>query len=490
MEFISGASREQVILLPDTVEDYVDEDNAVRVIEAYVNSLDMDELAFEKPKPNETGRPMYNPKDMLKLYIYGYMNRVRSSRRLEGEAKRNLEVIWLIRKLRPDHKTIARFRQANAKALKNVFRDFVKICMSMELYGKELCAIDGSKFRAVNSKKSNYTKRKLEERQERIEEKIKGYLEEMEAQDVREDGAAGGKTREEMAEIIEELTKRKQRYKGYAEELEQTGETQKSLTDPESRLMMANGKTDVCYNIQTVTDAKHKMIVAYEVTNNASDDNQITPMTEQAKEILEVESITVVTDVGYDSVQDIVKAMSDGAQVHVAGTDYDICVLGEDEGEEIREHKNGRPVYYGERNIALCPMGHVLYPGYYKEKMGQGVFYNSKACKGCTNRCTKQARRRDYCVRMAASEFTKTYDDKGIKVKQVRIKADKEIVKQRKSIVEHPFGTIKRGMDAGYCLLKGKRKVRGEMSLTFLAYNLKRAINIKGVTKLIQAIKA
>jgi len=489
MNFISGEERNQITLMPDSVEDYVDDNNSVRVIDAYINSLNLAALGFAKPQPNDTGRPMYDPKDILKLYVYGYMNKVRSSRRLETETKRNLEVIWLLRKLSPDHKTISRFRHDNTIALKNVFRDFAKLCLKLNLYGKELIAIDGSKFKAVNSKDRNFGAKKLEERIARIDAKIEEYLRELEDSDWKENAAAGEKSAEEIALIITELAERKATYESYADELAQTGESQKSLTDPDSRLMMANGKMDVCYNVQTAVDAKNKLIVDFDIINNASDNNQITPMAERAKELLEVDVLTAAVDAGYDCVQDIVAGMNQGVDVHVSGTNFDICVpTDEAQSQEPIMHKDGRCVYFTERNITLCPMGEILHPRFYNKAKGQGVYYNPQACKLCAYKCTKEARGRRYQVPMDEADFSTAYDDMNLHIKQVRIAPNKEISSQRKSIVEHPFGTIKRNMDAGYCLTKGLKNVSGEFSLAFLAYNLKRAINILGSKKLIECV--
>jgi hypothetical protein len=310
----------------------------------------------------------------------------------------------------------------------------------------------------------------------------------MEQNDGREADVAGEKSAGEIARIVAEMTKKKERYEGYAKELEQTGEKQISLTDPESRLMLSNGKMEVCYNVQTVVDAKNKLITGFEVTNRGNDKNFITPMAAGAKEILGAGNITVVADAGYESVQDILGAKSQGVDVHVAGTDFDICVPADGGGEAgITGHHKGRCSYVPDRNIALCPMGHVLYPvSHKKRKEGLGVYYNYQACAQCTCKCTKDARGRfKYQVPMAASDFSKKYNDQNLTVKQIRVKPDPAIVKQRKSIAEHPFGTVKRAMDAGYCLTKGLRNVAGEFSLTFLAYNLKRAINILGVRKLL-----
>jgi len=407
---------------------------------------------------------------------------------LEDETKRNLEVIWLFKRLSPDHKTIARFRHTNGKALKNVFRNFVKLCVRLGLYGKELIAIDGSKFKAVNSPKRSFTEKQIKKKIDSLNEKIDEYLKELDRNDEEEDAGSGEKTVEEINEIINGLKNKKLRYQGYADELKQTGEKQKSLTDPESRLMAGCGKADACYNIQTAVDAKNKLIVDFEVTNQGNDYNFITPMAESAKEIFETDSIIVAADAGYASIQDITAAMNRGVEVHVAGTDFDICLPAE-AGEEtvITGHNNGRCVYIPERNIALCPMGNVLYPSSY-DKANGALFCNYEACKQCAHRCTKKTRGFYHHVRMPLENFSKEFNDKDLAVKQVRIKPDKEIIKQRKSIVEHPFGTVKQNMNTRNCLTKGIKNVAGEFSLTFLAYNIKRVINIIGCGKLIESM--
>jgi len=487
MEFINGESRNQITLLPDSIDDYIDGNSPVRVIDTYINSVDLTALGFSHSQPNDTGRPMYDAKDLSKLYLYGYMNRIRSSRRLEVETKRNLEAMWLLRKLSPDHKTIARFRHDNATALKNLFRDFVKLCLRLGLYGKELVAIDGSKFKAVNSKDRNFNEKKLQERIARMDTKIEEYLQLLEDSDLQEETVPGEKSAEEIARIIAALTDRKERYQAYAQELKEKDELQKSLTDPDSRLMMANGKLDVCYNVQSAVDSKNKMIVDFAVTNYGVDKNQLMPMAASAGEALETEALEAVADVGYDSVQDIVECMKHGVKTHVAGTDFDICLPSDSSMGKIESHTNGRCVYFADRNIVLCPMGKILYPKFYKRSTGMGVFYNYAACAACPCKCTNERYKR-HQVPMKASDFKKEYDDHSLTVQQVRIAPDKEIIKQRKSIVEHPFGTIKRNMDTGYCLMKGLANVNGEFSLTFLAYNFKRAISILGVNKLIEAI--
>ena len=488
MDFINGEDREQLIMFPDSIEDYVEENSTVRVIDAYINSLDLEALEFKRHQPEKTGRPPYAPKDMLKLYVYGHIYRIRSSRRLETESKRNLEVLWLLRKLSPDHKTIANFRKDNSAALKNVFRDFVKLCMRMGLYGKELVAVDGSKFKAVNAKDRNFTKDKLEERIKRIEVKIDEYMKELDEVDAQEDKVEKEKSAHEIQQIVKELSERKTLYREYREELEQNKETQKSLTDSDSRLMLSNGKLDVCYNVQTAVDSKNKLIVDFEVTNNANDMNQITPMMQNVQEILETEAIAVTADAGYASASDIASAVQLGVEAHIAGTDYDMCIPAKDgeDKSEITSHNNGRCVYVKGRNIVICPMGKVLHPKHYNKEKGEAVFYNSQACRTCTCRCTKEKRGFRFRFVMEEDDFSQGYDDRDLSVKQIHIKPKNEIYEQRKSLSEHPFGTIKRFMDSGYCLMKGKQKVRGEFSLIFLAYNLKRVINILGGKKLIE----
>jgi len=489
MKFICGEDRNQMLLMPERVEDYVADDNPVRVIDTFINGLNLIPLGFSNAELKDTGRPPYNPREILKLYVYGYINRIRSSRRLEKETTRNLEVLWLLCKLSPDHKTISDFRRDNSKALKNVFRCFVKLCVELGLYGKELAAIDGSKFKAVNSKECNFNEKKLSDRLARIEAKIQEYLKELEANDHAEDKAGGEKSAQEITAILNDLMARKEQYQGYVQELAQSGQTQKSLTDPDSRLMKGNGKMDVCYNVQSAVDSKNKMIVEFEVTNQGNDLNQAQPMAAKVQEMLETKELAVTADGGYDSVQDIVACMDSGVSIHVAGTDFDICVpAGEEEkvGGTVTTHKNGRCVYFSERNIVLCPMGQVLHPGFYSKSRKSGVYSNHEACQRCTCKCTKESRGKRHDVSMTEDRFIKEYDEKNLKVKQVRIKADKSIIRQRKSIVEHPFGTIKRGMDAGYCLTKGIHSVAGEFSLAFLAYNIKRAINILGCAKLIE----
>jgi len=477
-------------MLPDYLDDYIDEDNPIRVVDAFVDSLDLISLGFLRSEPSDTGRPGYNPSDLLKLMIYGYMNRVRSSRRLEAETRRNLEVLWLIREMKPDYRTIARFRQENPEALKKVFREFSRLCLKLNLYGRELAAIDGSKFRAVNSKDRNFNEAKLNDRIKRLDARIAEYMSQLEEADAHEE-RGDRKTAEEIREIITELEARKASYTSYQEELRETGETQKSLTDPDARRMFDNGSTEVCYNAQIAVDSKHHLIATYDVTNGGNDVGMLSSMASIAAEVLENPELTVVADKGYDSGTGIAECLMEGINPQVAGEDKDLCIpVTPSEGEvlpEITEHTNGRCVYLRERNVVICPLGRILYPKHYKKSKGSAVFNNPKACATCPQRCTKEKYMR-FDVRMLKAKFRKTYDDTELHIRQVRYSVDNEIIKQRKTIVEHPFGTIKRSMDASYLLTVGLESVKAELALTFLAYNIKRAINVLGIGRLMDAL--
>jgi len=488
MEYISRENRDQINLLPECIEDYVEENNPVRIIDAYVNGLNLSELDFTRSQPNETGRPMYSPYDLLKLYLYGYMNRVRSSRGLEAEASRNLEVIWLIGKLRPDHKTIARFRHDNPDALKKVFRDFVKLCVRLGLYGRELVAIDGSKFKAVNSRDRWFTEKKLQERLARLEGKIEEYNRQMDEMDDQENRVASAYSKEEIKAAIAGLNRAKTKYEGYTKRLEESGEASITVTDPDSRMIMSGGRIEPSYNIQTAVDSKNKLLVDFEVTNDVMDKNKLHLMASRSSELLESDNLIAVADTGYDSATDIARCVMDGIDAHVAGVDITVCVPCDDPGQEIVSHVNGRCVYLAERNVAVCPMGQVMYPIRYKSRERKAAFHNFKACGKCGCRCSSK-KYREFVIAMPAEQFRTTYDDSNLFVRQVRVTPNEKLVKLRKMIVEHPFGAVKQAMDSRHCLTKGLRNVSGEFSLAFLAYNLKRVINIMGTEKLMAALQ-
>ena len=317
MTHIAGFERDQLLLLPEAVDDYVEADNPVRFIEAFVDGLDLAGAGFARVEAKATGRPGYAPGDLLKLYIYGYLNRVRSSRRLEREAQRNIEVIWLVRGLKPDFKTIADFRRDNRGAFKSVFRQFVLLCRRLDLYGRELLAVDGTRIKAVNNKDRNFTRASLRAFIRTADERLNEYLERLDHGDVEDGATNGGARTKNLAEKIAALGEKRGRYQAMLAQLERTDEAQISLTDPDSRAMAAHTKAGVGYNIQVAVDAKHKLIVEQAVTNQVVDMGLLTQTAEPAREILDVETIDVVADRGYFKVEDIEACEKAGCIPHV-----------------------------------------------------------------------------------------------------------------------------------------------------------------------------
>ena len=491
MRFIEGEDRHQITFIPDVLDDYITQENPVRIIDAFVNSLVLEELGFVAA-PKETGRPSYNPHDMLKLYIYGYFNKIRSSRKLEVETHRNVELMWLLKKLTPDHKTISEFRKKNTMLLKNVFRVFVELCKELNLYGKELIAIDGSKFKAVNSLDNNFNKERLDDRIKRIDAHLERYLAEMNSTDESESDATTF-TKEEIETAISKLVTRKNVYQDMIKQLDETHQTQISTTDPDSRRMMqSDGSRAVSYNIQTAVDDKHKLLIDYEVTNRVNDINLLAPMAVSVKEILEVDEFTALADNGYYTATDISECLTRGITPHIANKDGSItlCVpCSEEQATNPAEFENkGKNVYVKERNIGVCPMGQILYPKRYSKPRKAAQYSNPAACKICShrNKCKEYDRKLER--KIPESEFSMEYDDKDVHFKQITYSANSKLLRNRKMIVEHPFGTIKRSMDSAYCLLKGIDNVSGEFALTFLAYNMKRVINILGVPTLMEVL--
>jgi transposase len=420
MKYIQGQSRNQITLLPDCIEDYVGEENPVRVIDAFVESLDLTEAGFCRATPNKTGRPPYNPKDLLKLYVYGYFNKIRSSRKLMTECGRNIELFFLLGKLTPDFRTITDFRKDNAKALKNVFRAFVKLCMKMGLYQKELLAVDGSTFRAVNSKDNTYNVEILEKKLKRIDEHIKEYLSRMDEEDETEPDAP---TPEQVKAALKELTLRKKKYQGYLRELLESGETQLLLTDPEARRMHSKDGFHCCYNVQTAVDDGSHLIAEYEVTNHNTDQGLLKEVSESVKGALEIETIEVVADKGYESREDILNCVMNGIVPNVAlkydkderlySIDYVGTEISDEErnstkpediqkciaagvlpacyentaiGVELQEQSYLSCFTLNKDGTVTCPMGKKLS----KMKMrGKSTIYGSKeACRQCPNKCT------------------------------------------------------------------------------------------------------
>ena len=477
MGYITGVDRQQQVLFPETLDEYVSEDNPVRFIDAFVSGLPMAELGFARAVPNEEGRPCYDPRDLLRLYIYGYLNRLRSSRKLEAETHRNLELMWLLRKLQPDHKTISDFRKDHPEALRAVKREFTVFCKQLGLFSAALVFVDGSKFRAVNNKDRNFTEPRLEKLLALIDEQIEKYLAQLDEEDAQEAGQPGT-TDARLGEKLAALQERKARYQGYQKQLRETGETQLSLTDPESRLMKVRGGTEVCYNAQIAVDAKHHLIVADDVTNQVNDEEQLAPMAVAAKEALEVETLEVGADRGYHTGPQVVKCEANAITPYVPAPK-----TSKNQGRGLFTKESF--TYSVERDAYRCPAGEWLSPCTQAMVDGRRMRYyaNWPACQGCPLRakCTqsKQGRR-----------ILRTPEEERVEAMRQRLQQRPELMLERKSTVEHPFGTLKRWWDGSYFLLKGLRKVRGEFSLMTLAYNLKRVLNLLGVECLLEVLRS
>ena len=475
MSHIRGADRSEVLLFPPALDDYITQDHPVRFIEAFVLSLDLVELGFARATPAATGRPGYDPADLLKLYVYGYLNRIRSSRLLEREATRNVEVMWLLGRLTPDFKTIADFRRDNLEPLKRVCREFTLLCKRLDLFGGELIALDGSKFRADNSRKRNFNRPKVERIISALNERITAYLAEMEQQDVAEPSAAGTSVARLRAKIGQ-LKGRRQFYKEIAERLRESGAQEISLTDPDSQLMTVGQGLDVCYNVQTAVDSRHKLIVHHEVTNAHTDERCLVGMATAAKDVLEVETLEVVADKGYYAGEEIKRCEEQGIITLIPKVRVVPRLKNQLFTKDDFRYDPSTDTY-------TCPEGARLTHRFTTPERN-GVrqrYYRTTACKTCAARavCTENNRGRTSKRLMNEDVLERMAE---------RLKTHPEKMRLRSQLVEHPFGTMKRGMNQGYFLLRGLRKVAAEMSLTVLCYNLKRALKIMGVGELLGAV--
>lgn len=467
--------RDQIVLFPEAIDDYIKEDNPVKFIEVFVDSLDLKELGFKYSEPKPLGRPPYNPADMLKLYVYGYLNKIRSSRRLEVEAQRNLELIWLLKKLAPDFKTVADFRKDNLKAIRSACRQFTLLCKKLELFGAELVAIDGSKFRASNAKKRNFSKAKLEKFIKQIDEKVDGYLTGLDKGDNLEAGTIKVST-QELQEKIDALRDRKGNYHKLLNEMERTGATQASLTDPDAKAMMNNQKVEVCYNVQTAVDSKHKLIVDCDVVSTPADQHQLHHMAKRAKETLEVDKLNVLADKGYYEGGEIKACLDEDITTYIPRP-------------AMKGHKTKNKIYHKEKfaydgikDVYVCPQGIELKG--WKQVITRGKtlhLYTSVLCQSCLTR--------PECTKNKDGRTIQRWEHQGLLDEmQKRVLANQDLIRTRQWLVEHPFGTIKRGFDQGYMLLRGLEKVKAEINLSVLAYNIKRVIRILGVKDLVAAL--
>src|SRR5260370_2118776 len=477
MDYIRGVTRNQVILFPESVEDYITEDNPARFIDAFVSSLDLAQLGFNRAQPAETGQPAYDPGDLLRLYLYGYLNRVRSSRMLERDTKVNIEVMWLLGKLRPDFKTIADFRRDNLGAIKQVCREFTLLCRKLKFVGGEMGAIDGSKVKAVNNRRGNLKEGRLIKAIKAIEEKIGGYLSSLDAADAAEpDPDEPRPSAAELGEKIKTLQERKAKYQALHAGLKESGAKQVSLTDGDARSMvMHHGSTEVGYNVQTVVDEKHQLIVEHEVTNDPTDHAHLAEMALRAKETLGVEQLEVVADMGYYDGAEVKQCVEAGITTYIPKP---LTSVNRKRGLFTKQDFS----YDEEKDCYRCPQGEELTYRYESFEQNRLIrYYTTSKCLTCPikHQCTTNQRGR---------RITRWVDEKFLEDMARRVRARPEAMRRRQPLNAPPCGTIQPAMGHAYFLMRGLNQVGAEMSFTVLCYNLKRVINIIGVTKMIEAL--
>jgi transposase len=475
--FIEGEDRHQVTLLPECLDDYIGEDNPVRVVDAFVEELDLHALGFEGVDPAATGRPSYHPSVLLKLYIYGYLNRIQSSRRLEREAQRNVELMWLTGRLAPDFKTIADFRHDNGAGIRNVCRRFVSLCRDLKLFSHAIVAIDGSKFKAVNSRDRNFTPGKIDARQRQIEQSIQRYLDALETADRTQPAEVEAKT-ERLTEKIKKLREQMKQLDDTKEKLKKEPDGQRSLTDPDARSMLQSGKSTgiVGYNVQTAVDARHHLIVAHEVTNVGHERAQLSRMAKAARDAMGKTKLQALADRGYFNGTEL-KACED-----VGITTYVPKPMTSGAKAEGRFDKSDF-IYVAKDDEYQCPAGErAIYRFSEVERNGLRTrLYWTSACPRCPmkDQCTPSDYRR--IRRWEHEDVTERV--------QQRMDRKPMAMTLRRCTVEHVFGTLKHWMGWTHFLTKKMEHVSTEMSLHVLAYNLKRVIAILGITRTIKAMR-
>ncbi len=476
--FIQGEDRNQVTLLPEMLDDYITENNPVRVIDVYVDNLNLGELGFNGVEPEITGRPGYHPAVLLKLYIYGYFNRIQSTRRLEIETQRNIELMWLTCRLMPDFKTIARFRKENGRAIRNVCKQFVVLCRELGLFAQAIVAIDGSKFKAVNSRDNCYTQSKIKFRMKLVEDSINQYLTALDVVDKQESSAPPGKAAK-IKDKLDELKLKMQRLQELEEQIQTAPDKQILLTDPDARFMATSksGAGMIAYNVQSSVDTQNHLIVAHEVTNIPNDRGQLSSMATQARSAMDAEAdFTVLADKGYFKGEDILSCHEAGMTPYVPKP-----VTSNNKANGLFDKRDF--IYDADRNEYRCPAGQSLPYRFTNIEQGKTLHaYWSSNCQSCAikRQCTSSKTRR---VRRWEHEAI-------LEVMQERLDTVQNAMLIRKQTVEHPFGTIKSWMGATHFLTKSLDRVSAEMSLHVLAYNLKRVIQILGAKNLMQAMTA
>lgn len=471
-KYKTGTERKQGYLLPPSIEEYVSEENPVRAIDSYVESLNMVKLGFQNAGGELTpGQPAYEPKMHLKLYLYGYLNRTRSSRRLEAECNRNLEVIWLVQGQRPSYKSIADFRKDNLQALKAVNRDFVGVCQELDLFGAELVGIDGSFMRGNVNKDNIFTAERLKRSLGYIDADIRKYLEELEHADQQEEGGAASDP--QLAEKLEKLRARKQHRTEQLKQLEESGETQIAEVDEDARLLRKRGGTVAGYNVQVAVDSKHKLMVVAEAVQDGNDEQQMAPMGKAAKEVLRVEQLTTTQDQGYFNAQQIKECEENGITPYVPEPDKQAKTR--QEGRFPRDAFSYDP----EANAYRCPNGQELKFGATIIRGEKNILYYRSSVPACA-----QCPLKGQCLpkKTARRTISRWEHEEVIENHRVRMaEQGAEMMRQRASICEHPFGTLKLWCGWTHFLLRGLEKVRAELSLLMLSYNFKRVLRIFGL---------
>jgi transposase len=474
--FIEGENRYQSTLFPESLEDYIAEDNAIRIVDAFTNKLDLKELGFAGAEPSETGRPGYQPAVMLKIYIYGYLNRIHSSRRLERESHRNVELIWLTGRLMPCFKSIAAFRTDNRQAIRRVCLEFVGVCRELDLFSATLVAIDGSKFKAVNSRDKNFTRKSVKLRIKKTQANIDRYLAKLDAAD-KEEPEIAAVTATELKQKIASMEAQMDELKGYEAEVDAHPDQQVSVTDPDSRSMKkAGGGSTVGYNVQTAVDSKHHLIAAHEVTNAPSDRSQLSSMAGQASEALDAKDLMVLADPGYYKGEEIVGCYEAGITALVPKVDTS--------GKRGKgQYTRADFIYDAKKDEYVCPAKERMTYRFTTEEKGKQLrAYWTNGCGSCAlkAKCTTGKERR-----------IKRWEKEHILEKaDALLKKSPDAMRQRKRLVEHPYGTIKHWMGSTHFLMKRLPNVQAEMSLHVLAYNLRRAINVLGTEKIMAQLQS
>ena len=483
-KYKQGQNRKQALLLPPSVEDYVDENNPVRATDAYVNILDMSKLGFFTKKKNSSdGQPPYSPALMLKIYIYGYMNRIRSSRRLEREIKRNIEMIWLCEGLTPHYKTIANFRKDHSAALKKVFKEFVLLCKDINLVEGSLVAVDGAFLRANAGKNTLIMRRSTKKRLEDIEKQIEDYLSLLETID-KEEQSSSNKIK--IDDDIDKLKKRKAKLEEELKLLDELKKEQYNRTDPDATLMCKPAHNLMAYNSQIAVDDTYKFIIATQISTEGGDKKELYPMTKQIKEIIDNEDLTVTADKGYASSMQIKKCLENTINVIVPLTQT---------GQQQRNAGKYSKEFFQYDHIAdcyICPANQTIHKikSTFNNHGRLMYLYRSKPkiCAVCSKKeqCLGKTTKAKQIQRWEYQDMMDQYFQK------IQTEESKAIIKKRSAIVEHPFGTIKRTLGWDHFLLRGKEKVSGENALIMFTYNFRRLLNLIGIPmfkKLISAIK-